>query len=177
MSNRVLSIGEKFPAFRKKAVVSIEKGKEFTEITQEYASADGKWTVMFWWPKDFTFVCPTEIAERSPTVPLSSLTPRASFAGSASMTLTLAEACRKCSGSWMHCRQMNFAPVTGKRARKHLLPTQPELNSNISQCRLSFGRLLAPVVRRLESSHLPSPDRSSIKNETSPPLRLGRSRH
>ncbi|HVU95647.1 MAG TPA: peroxiredoxin [Puia sp.] len=63
MSNRILSIGEKFPAFRKKAVVSIEKGKEFTEITQEYGSAEGKWTVMFWWPKDFTFVCPTEIAE------------------------------------------------------------------------------------------------------------------
>jgi len=63
MPNRVLSIGEKFPAFRKKAVVSIEKGKEFTEITHEYASAEGKWTVMFWWPKDFTFVCPTEIAE------------------------------------------------------------------------------------------------------------------
>ncbi len=63
MPNRVLSIGEKFPAFKKKAVISIEKGKEFVEITQEYASAEGKWTVMFWWPKDFTFVCPTEIAE------------------------------------------------------------------------------------------------------------------
>jgi peroxiredoxin (alkyl hydroperoxide reductase subunit C) len=63
MSNKVLSIGSTFPAFKKKAVVSIEKGKEFTEITQDVASADGKWTVMFWWPKDFTFVCPTEIAE------------------------------------------------------------------------------------------------------------------
>src|SRR5277367_1852544 len=40
MSNRVLSIGEKFPAFKKKAVVSIEKGKEFMEITQEYASVE-----------------------------------------------------------------------------------------------------------------------------------------
>src|ERR1700754_1366396 len=63
MPNRILSIGEKFPAFKKKAVVSIEKGKEFTEITEEIGSRDGKWTVMFWWPKDFTFVCPTEIAE------------------------------------------------------------------------------------------------------------------
>jgi peroxiredoxin (alkyl hydroperoxide reductase subunit C) len=63
MSNKVLSIGSQFPAFKKKAVVSIEKGKEFTEITNEVASADGKWLVMFWWPKDFTFVCPTEIAE------------------------------------------------------------------------------------------------------------------
>jgi len=63
MSNRVISIGSPFPAFKKKAVVSTQKGKEFTEITNEYASAEGKWTVMFWWPKDFTFVCPTEIAE------------------------------------------------------------------------------------------------------------------
>jgi lipoyl-dependent peroxiredoxin subunit C len=63
MSNRVLSIGSKFPDFKKKAVVSIEKGKEFIDLTNEIATKDGKWTVMFWWPKDFTFVCPTEIAE------------------------------------------------------------------------------------------------------------------
>ncbi|MFD2918788.1 peroxiredoxin, partial [Terrimonas rubra] len=63
MSNKVLSVGSQFPAFNKKAVVSIEKGKEFIELNNEYASKDGKWTVMFWWPKDFTFVCPTEIAE------------------------------------------------------------------------------------------------------------------
>ena len=62
-NNKVLSVGSVFPAFSKKAVVSIEKGKEFTTITNEFASAEGKWTVMFWWPKDFTFVCPTEIAE------------------------------------------------------------------------------------------------------------------
>jgi lipoyl-dependent peroxiredoxin subunit C len=63
MSSKVLSIGSQFPSFKKKAVVSIEKGKEFTELTNEAASKDGKWMVMFWWPKDFTFVCPTEIAE------------------------------------------------------------------------------------------------------------------
>jgi alkyl hydroperoxide reductase subunit AhpC len=63
MSNRVLSVGSEFPAFKKKAVVSIEKGKEFVDITHEIGSAEGKWTVYFWWPKDFTFVCPTEIAE------------------------------------------------------------------------------------------------------------------
>lgn len=53
------SIGEKFPEFKKKAVVSLEPGKEFKTITQ--ADFAGKWTVLFWWPKDFTFVCPTEI--------------------------------------------------------------------------------------------------------------------
>ena len=41
MRNVVLSIGSQFPDFKKKAVVSIEKGKDFY----------------------FTFLCPTEIAE------------------------------------------------------------------------------------------------------------------
>lgn len=61
MSNRILSIGSNFPEFSKQAVVSIEKGKEF--ITLDNEALKGKWTVLFWWPKDFTFVCPTEIAE------------------------------------------------------------------------------------------------------------------
>src|SRR5690606_27084824 len=64
MENRVISIGSKFPSFKKQAVVSIEKGKEFSEITSDQLiNEDNRWTVMFWWPKDFTFVCPTEIAE------------------------------------------------------------------------------------------------------------------
>ncbi len=57
----MLSVGDKFPAYKTKATVSLEKGKEFTEITDK--SYPGKWKVYFFWPKDFTFVCPTEIAE------------------------------------------------------------------------------------------------------------------
>ncbi len=57
----MLTIGDKFPAFDLKSVVSIEKGKEFTQISNE--SYKGKWLVVFFWPKNFTFVCPTEIAE------------------------------------------------------------------------------------------------------------------
>lgn len=63
METRVLSIGSKFPQFKKQAVVSIEKGKEFKDISNDIYEAKGKWMVQFWWPKDFTFVCPTEIAE------------------------------------------------------------------------------------------------------------------
>lgn len=59
--NNCVTVGSKFPEFNKKAVVSIEKGKEFQNISN--ADLNGKWAVMFWWPKDFTFVCPTEIAE------------------------------------------------------------------------------------------------------------------
>lgn len=63
MQNRILSIGSTFPDFKKTAAVSIEKGKEFYELNSVEIKASGKWLVMFWWPKDFTFVCPTEIAE------------------------------------------------------------------------------------------------------------------
>ena len=56
----MLGVGEKFPAFSVTATVSLEKGKEFKTITN--ADYKGKWKVYFFWPKDFTFVCPTEIA-------------------------------------------------------------------------------------------------------------------
>lgn len=56
---RMLGIGEKFPEFKLQACVSREKGKEFAEVT----NAKGSWGVYFFWPLDFTFVCPTEIAE------------------------------------------------------------------------------------------------------------------
>ena len=52
-------IGDKFPDFKKNAVVSVESGKEFKNICNDCIK--GKWSVIFWWPKDFTFVCPTEI--------------------------------------------------------------------------------------------------------------------
>ncbi len=59
--SRLLGLGEKFPEFSLPAVVSIERGKEFSDIASK--SISGKWSVFFFWPFDFTFVCPTEIAE------------------------------------------------------------------------------------------------------------------
>lgn len=63
MQNRVISIGNRFPEFNKKAVVSLQNGAEFLTINNQIHMDHEKWLVMFWWPKDFTFVCPTEIAE------------------------------------------------------------------------------------------------------------------
>jgi alkyl hydroperoxide reductase subunit AhpC len=65
MSNRILSVGAKFPSFNKKAVVSIEAGKEFFDLNSNQIFHAGKWTVMFWWPSDFSFICPTEVIEFS----------------------------------------------------------------------------------------------------------------
>jgi peroxiredoxin (alkyl hydroperoxide reductase subunit C) len=57
----MLTIGDRFPPFRLQACISREPGQEFVELTGE--SHPGKWRVFFFWPMDFTFVCPTEIAE------------------------------------------------------------------------------------------------------------------
>ncbi len=55
------TVGDQFPTFDLTSVVSLEKGKEFTQISNK--TYEGKWLVVFFWPMDFTFICPTEIAE------------------------------------------------------------------------------------------------------------------
>ena len=57
----MLTVGDKFPVFSLKATVSENLDTAFETVTN--ASYEGKWLVVFFWPKDFTFVCPTEIAE------------------------------------------------------------------------------------------------------------------
>lgn len=57
----MLTIGDTLPAFSLQAVVSREPGQEFQTLTDQ--SHPGRWRVVFAWPMDFTFICPTEIAE------------------------------------------------------------------------------------------------------------------
>lgn len=57
----MLTIGDKFPAFKVNAVISSEIKDAFTEMDEK--SFPNKWKIFFFWPKDFTFVCPTEIVE------------------------------------------------------------------------------------------------------------------
>jgi alkyl hydroperoxide reductase subunit AhpC len=55
----MLTVGDKLPAFALTAVSGTDPRSAFTPVSNEtYA---GKWLVLFAWPKDFTFVCPTEI--------------------------------------------------------------------------------------------------------------------
>jgi alkyl hydroperoxide reductase subunit AhpC len=56
----MLTVGDKFPEYSLKATVSTDLKNAFTEINDK--SYEGKWKVYFFWPKDFTFVCPTEIS-------------------------------------------------------------------------------------------------------------------
>ncbi|MBM3546215.1 MAG: peroxiredoxin [Alphaproteobacteria bacterium] len=56
----MLTVGDNFPSFALKGVVSRDIKTAFADFTEK--SDAGKWKVVFFWPKDFTFVCPTEIA-------------------------------------------------------------------------------------------------------------------
>jgi alkyl hydroperoxide reductase subunit AhpC len=65
----VLTVGDKFPEFSMTALVPGRLGDVKASTPEDYfttvgsGSYGGKWKVVFFWPKDFTFVCPTEIAE------------------------------------------------------------------------------------------------------------------
>ncbi len=63
----MLGVGDKLPDF---SVTGVKPGfnsheengaSAFEEITQ--SSFSGKWKIIYFYPKDFTFICPTEIAE------------------------------------------------------------------------------------------------------------------
>ena len=56
----MLTVGDKFPDFSVQGVVSTDPANAFQAFSQD--SDKGKWKLVFFWPKDFTFVCPTEIA-------------------------------------------------------------------------------------------------------------------
>jgi peroxiredoxin (alkyl hydroperoxide reductase subunit C) len=59
----MLTVGDTFPSFALKAVkggpAGLKLDTAFTDITTQTDA--GKWKIVFFWPKDFTFVCPTEI--------------------------------------------------------------------------------------------------------------------
>ncbi|MFN5352294.1 MAG: peroxiredoxin [Alphaproteobacteria bacterium] len=55
----MLGVGEKFPHFDLQATVGLDIKNAFKKISN--TTYKNKWLVVFFWPKDFTFVCPTEI--------------------------------------------------------------------------------------------------------------------
>ncbi len=57
----MLGVGDIFPSFKVKATVSSDKdlNKAFRDV--DNSTYKGKWLVFFFYPKDFTFVCPTEL--------------------------------------------------------------------------------------------------------------------
>ena len=65
----MLTIGDRFPEYSLTALKAGNLQEIDASAPDDYFSTvdsdtyAGKWRVVFFWPKDFTFVCPTEIAE------------------------------------------------------------------------------------------------------------------
>ena len=55
----MLTVGDKLPAL----IVPVQQGTAALPAgeTLDLGQTNGKWKILFYWPKDFTFVCPTEI--------------------------------------------------------------------------------------------------------------------
>ena len=55
----MLTVGDTLPGL----TLSVQQGVSALPAgeTIDLAKTDGKWKILFYWPKDFTFVCPTEI--------------------------------------------------------------------------------------------------------------------
>lgn len=57
----MLKINHSFPSFSLTGVTTANIQDAFVEIN--HLTYKDKWKIFFFWPKDFTFVCPTEITE------------------------------------------------------------------------------------------------------------------
>ena len=55
--NRMYSVGEIFPAF---TLQGVNSENQITEVS--LVEEPTSWSVVYFYPKDFTFICPTEIA-------------------------------------------------------------------------------------------------------------------
>lgn len=56
----MLTVGDAFPKFNTRACAGLNK-EDLIDVSNE--SYKGKWVVYFFYPKDFTFICPTELVE------------------------------------------------------------------------------------------------------------------
>ena len=57
----MIGVGEKFPAF---TLQGVNENNEFVQVSvsENYEPLKHDYTVVYFYPKDFTFICPTEIA-------------------------------------------------------------------------------------------------------------------
>jgi peroxiredoxin (alkyl hydroperoxide reductase subunit C) len=55
----MLTVGDKLPSLK----LSVQQGASALPAgeTIDLGQTNGRWRILFYWPKDFTFVCPTEI--------------------------------------------------------------------------------------------------------------------
>ena len=57
----MIGVGEKFPAFDLQGVNQVNDFVKVS-VTEHYDPLKHDYTVVYFYPKDFTFICPTEIS-------------------------------------------------------------------------------------------------------------------
>ena len=57
----MIGVGEKFPAFSLQGVDK-DNNIDVVSVDHSYQPLKHDWSVVYFYPKDFTFICPTEIA-------------------------------------------------------------------------------------------------------------------
>lgn len=55
----MIGVGQPFPVYSLEACFDVDRTRAFRTISS--SDFPGKWKVIFFWPMDFTFVCPTEL--------------------------------------------------------------------------------------------------------------------
>lgn len=64
------AVGKKAPDFDMEAVLAAGEGPaRFGRISSKEIQNAGKWTVLYFYPRDFTFICPTEIRKFNESYP------------------------------------------------------------------------------------------------------------
>lgn len=58
---KVLKVGDKVPEFELESFNPVTKAFETVRLSD--MTNAGKWTVLFFYPADYTFICPTELAD------------------------------------------------------------------------------------------------------------------
>jgi peroxiredoxin (alkyl hydroperoxide reductase subunit C) len=155
------TVGHKLEAFTVTGVKPGQPEDAFFDITEK--SFEGKWKVIVYYPKDFTFVCPTEI------VAYDKLT--GDFADRDAVLLTGSTDNEFCKVSWQ-----NAHADLKKITHNQFADTQrynPETGDNLSLIE-QLGVFYAPAGAALRATFIVDPD-NVIQHVTVNNLNVGRS--
>jgi lipoyl-dependent peroxiredoxin subunit C len=155
------TVGHKLEAFTVTGVKPGQPEDAFFDITEK--SFEGKWKVIVYYPKDFTFVCPTEI------VAYDKLTQ--DFADRDAILLTGSTDNEFCKVSWQ-----NAHADLKKITHNQFADTQrynPETGDNLSLIE-QLGIFYAPAGAALRATFIVDPD-NVIQHVTVNNLNVGRS--
>jgi alkyl hydroperoxide reductase subunit AhpC len=152
--DKMLTVGDKLPEF---IVTGVNPGSDqFFDITEK--SFEGKWKVIVFYPKDFTFVCPTEIVAYDKLFQ--------DFADRDAVLLTGSTDNEFCKLAWQKHHE-----DLGKIKHIQFADTQRDWNLSLS---VQLGVFYNPAGAALRATFIVDPD-NVIQHVTVNNLNVGRS--